>query len=336
MTIFYKINSSADGAVLSVFGDVNESITSEAKSFDEAVRYLTSTAPADLDRDEVSRLMSPKDLVESYLRRVSDRVSFKGNTLLFDGDEVNNSLADTIIRLSTEDESGDPTKLVKFLENLMTNPSEHSREQLYDWISPRNITITNDGHFLAYKGLRKDFTSIHAGPGIVNSVEYTNASLDNSPGNVVEFSRSKVVANSGIGCAVGLHAGTHEYASSFAQGKLVLVKINPRDVVSVPTDCDAQKLRVCRYEVLEEVEAKYESVIYTDQDGFIDPEYSEGGSLDYLDTSYDDEDEYDVDPYEDEDDDYDEEEDYWDESEEEDDDEDEDDGFGHLRGFMKS
>lgn len=319
MTIFYKINSSADGAVLSVFGDVNESITSDSRSFDEAVRYLTSTAPADLDRNEVSRLMSPKGVVESYLRRVSDRVSFKGNTLLFDGDEVNNSLADTIIRLSTEDESGDPAKLVKFLENLMTNPSAHSREQLYDWISGRNITITNDGHFLAYKGLRNDFTSIHAGPGIVNSVEYTNTSLDNSPGNVVEFSRSKVVANSGIGCAVGLHAGTHEYASNFAQGKLVLVKINPRDVVSVPTDCDAQKLRVCRYEVLEEVEAKYESVTYTDQDGLFEPDYEDE----------------DIDPYEDEDDDYDEDEDYWGEDDE-DEDEDEDDRFSHLRGFMNN
>lgn len=314
MTIYYRINSGEDGAVLSVFGEVNESITSDAKSFEEAVLYLTTTAPEDLDVDRVRNLMSPKTAVQAYIRRVSDRVSFKGNTLLFDGDEVNNSLAETIIRLTQEDESGDPTKLVKFLENLMNNPSEHSREQLYDWIAPRNITITNDGHFLAYKGLNEDFTSINQGQGIVNSVEYDYASLDNSPGNVVEFPRSLVVANSGIGCAVGLHAGTYEYASEFAQGKLVLVKINPRDVVSVPTDCDAQKLRVCRYEVLEEIADRLQTVLWTDTVDFVEDEAPE-----IIDT----------DPYADEDDD---EDDYWDEKDEYEDDE--DDPYGRLRAFM--
>lgn len=277
MTIYYRINSGEDGAVLTVFGDVNESITSETKTYAEAVQYLTTTDPEDLDAEHVANLMSPKLAVSSYLRKVSDRVSFRGNALLFDGDVVSNSLSDAIIRLSTEDESGDPTKLVRFLENLMTNPSEHSREQLYDWIAPRNITITSDGHFLAYKGLRSDFTSINRGKGTVNNVEYSSAYLDNTPGNVVEFPRSEVVANSHIGCAVGLHAGTYEYANDFAQGRLVLVKINPRDVVSVPTDSDAQKLRVSRYEVLEEIQGKIEDVYYDsaedeaeDQDAYYD------------------------------------------------------------------
>ena len=281
MSIYYSLVSGPDGAVLTVSGDVQASITSDAESYADAVAYLSSARPEDLDADTVRALVDPRSSVESYITRVSDRVSFRGSELLFDGDPVNTSLASTIIRLATEDESGDPAKLIKFLENLMNNPSEHSREQLYDWIAPRDITITQDGHFLAYKGLREDFTSINSGPGIVNNVEYTGSThLDNTPGNVVEFSRSKVVANSSIGCAVGLHAGTHEYASGFAEGKLVLVKINPRDVVSVPTDCDAQKLRVCRYEVLEEVQEKVDRVLW-DSDSIVEdsePEYDEDES----------------------------------------------------------
>ena len=295
------------------------SITSDAESYADAVAYLSSARPEDLDADTVRALVDPRTSVESYITRVSDRVSFRGSELLFDGDPVNTSLASTIIRLASEDESGDPTKLIKFLENLMNNPSEHSREQLYDWIEPRNITITQDGHFLAYKGLREDFTSINAGPGIVNNVEYTGSThLDNSPGNVVEFSRSKVVANSSIGCAVGLHAGTHEYASGFAQGKLVLVKINPRDVVSVPTDCDAQKLRVCRYEVLEEVQEKVDRVLWDIEpiEEDFDPEYDEDESV-----LWDDEDD-DWGPDDD-----------WSDDEDEDDVE-EDDPYRHLRSFL--
>lgn len=319
MAIYYKINSGSDGAVLSVFGDINESITSDSGTFDEAVRYLTTTSPEDLDPNEVARLVSPKRAVEAYLRRVSDRVSFKGNALLFDGDEINNSLTRTIIRLSSEDGDGNPSKLVKFLENLMNNPNEHSREQLYDWVSPRDITITADGHFLAYKGVNEDLTSKRSGPGIVNSVEFEYAALDNSPGNVLEFARSKVDSRSDVGCSVGLHAGTYEYASDYAGsfGKLVLVKINPRDVVSVPTDCEAQKLRVSRYEVIEVIENKIERVLFEDTEDVFDedvfPESDE-----------------DVDPWADEEDDYDEDEDYWDEDE---DDEDEDDPFARLRAF---
>ena len=319
MSIYYSLVSGPDGAVLTVSGDVEASITSDAASYADAVAYLSSARPEDLDAATVRALVDPRTSVESYITRVSDRVSFRGSELLFDGDPVDNSLASTIIRLAAEDESGDPTKLIKFLENLMTNPSEHSREQLYDWIAPRNITITQDGHFLAYKGLYEDFTSINAGPGIVNNVEYTvSTHLDNSPGNVVEFSRSKVVANSSIGCAVGLHAGTHEYASGFAQGKLVLVKINPRDVVSVPTDCDAQKLRVCRYEVLEEVQEKVDRVLWDsspiEEDSV--PEYDEDES----------------DLWDDDEDDWDSDDDDW--SEDEDDEPEEDDPYRHLRSFL--
>lgn len=321
MSIYYSLVSGPDGAVLSVSGDVQASITSDAESYADAVAYLSSARPEDLDADTVRALVDPRASVESYITRVSDRVSFRGSELLFDGDPVNTSLASTIIRLATEDESGDPAKLIKFLENLMNNPSEHSREQLYDWIAPRDITITQDGHFLAYKGLREDFTSINAGPGIVNNVEYTgNTHLDNTPGNVVEFSRSKVVANSSIGCAVGLHAGTHEYASGFAEGKLVLVKINPRDVVSVPTDCDAQKLRVCRYEVLEEVQEKVDRVLwdYSSIEEDSDPEYDEDESILRVD-----EDEDDWSPEDD-----------WPEDEDEDDESEEDDPYRHLRDLI--
>ena len=61
--------------------------------------------------------------------------------------------------------------------------------------------------------------------------------------------RGDVEHDPGVGCHVGLHAGTWDYASSFAQGAVLTVEINPRDVVSVPTDCQDQKMRVCRYTV---------------------------------------------------------------------------------------
>jgi hypothetical protein len=53
----------------------------------------------------------------------------------------------------------------------------------------------------------------------------------------------------------------------FGGARTVIVKINPRDVVSIPTDYDNSKGRACRYEVIGEIGAQV-----TDQeDAFTSP-----------------------------------------------------------------
>jgi hypothetical protein len=46
-------------------------------------------------------------------------------------------------------------------------------------------------------------------------------------------------------CSVGLHVGTFGYAQRFSEQMLVVL-VDPADVVSVPTHGDAEKRRVCR------------------------------------------------------------------------------------------
>jgi hypothetical protein len=182
---------------------------------------------------------------------VSERVAVENGTVFFDGDPIDNSLTKQIVRFLRDGHPVEP--LVRFWENLAANPSQHSREQLYDWLAPRDFTITEDGCFIAYKGVNTNLTSISRGPAYVDD-QPVNGNVPNPVGAVVTIQRSYVDADSFVGCSTGLHAGTWEYASSFGP-TTVKVKINPRDVVSVPTDCEAQKLRVCRYEVLEVIDA---------------------------------------------------------------------------------
>ena len=40
----------------------------------------------------------------------------------------------------------------------------------------------------------------------------------------------------------------------FGGERIVIVKINPRDVVSIPTDYNDSKGRACRYEVVDEID----------------------------------------------------------------------------------
>jgi hypothetical protein len=131
----------------------------------------------------------------------------------------------------------------KFLDNLMANPSMTSRNELFLFLEAADLPITPDGHFLAYKAVRSDFRDKHSGR------------FDNSPGSVHSMPRHDVDDDRNKTCSYGFHAAAYEYARGFmAPGdKMVAVKIDPANVVSVPSDYGNQKLRCTSYEVMFEV-----------------------------------------------------------------------------------
>jgi len=126
------------------------------------------------------------------------------------------------------------------LENLYNNPSHNSRAQLYQFLEHKNMPITEDGCFLAYKSVDANYMDHHTGK------------FSNRVGQVLSIARRSVDDNPENGCSYGFHAGSLEYASNFGGGdrRVVIVKINPEDVVSVPNDCEFQKLRTAKYEVV--------------------------------------------------------------------------------------
>ena len=128
-----------------------------------------------------------------------------------------------------------------FIRNLAENPSESSREELHGFLEACSLPITEDGYFLAYKKVDEKFKDCHTGK------------IDNSVGQVVEMPREKVNPNRNQTCSSGLHVCSQSYLSSFPGSHIMICKINPRDVVSVPSDYNNAKMRVCRYEVIGEI-----------------------------------------------------------------------------------
>jgi hypothetical protein len=160
--------------------------------------------------------------------------------------------------------------MFKFITKLNLNPSSRAVNELYTFLEHKFLPVTDNGNFLAYKALRSDFTDVHSGK------------FDNNVGNVLEMPRNKVDDNKEAGCSYGFHAGTLEYARGFRpfNGKLVVVEINPADVVSIPTDCECQKLRTCKYMVHSEYEVPLEDLTYesrysTDDDEDVDREWDD-------------------------------------------------------------
>lgn len=205
-----------------------------------------------LTDEELLELISPFELIYKKLTKLSERVSRKGMRLFFDGDPVANALAQHIIKIMDE---GAPEEewqaYIRFWEKVATNPSTKSQDELFLFIEKHGLLLTPDGDAVFYKSTRRDGSSTYAGYGIVDGVEYENANLKNHVGAVVEIPRSMVDGNRGIACSVGLHVGDFSYASTYSD-RLWTVLVNPRDVVSVPSDANERKIRVCRYTVIEE------------------------------------------------------------------------------------
>jgi hypothetical protein len=204
--------------------------------------------------------------IEKAVANFSDgQVSIVNGKVMFEGEEVHGSISKRIIEFMSKGLPFEP--LVKFLENLMENPSMQSQQELYDFLEHENLPITEDGCFLAYKAVSKDFKDKWKG------------TFDNKVGQVCEMRRAKVDDNRKAGCSAGLHAGALNYVANYgnvdAGDNIVIVKINPEDVVSVPSDCNCEKLRTCKYEVVGLYQGELPKPLYKaefEADSYVDDE----------------------------------------------------------------
>lgn len=283
MTFKYNIVTTDSTQAVAVFvdGELLQA-TSDHPNWDKIIEAVKA------GDERVAGLFEFGKAVVKGFQRFSERVTYSGGTLFFDNDPVDNSLAKRVVKFYNEDLDYGP--LVAFFEKVSQNPEEHSREQLYRWLEAHDFAITDDGDIVAYKGVstgvNAQFQSQNSGTAIVNG-EVQNGRIQQNFGDVVEMPRSEVQHDPSRGCHTGLHVGNWSYASTFAD-QTILVLVNPRDVVSVPTDSYDQKMRVCRYMVLQQVTDPWPSALYRLND---DSTFDYDDGLEEYD--YDDSDEYD-------------------------------------------
>jgi hypothetical protein len=186
------------------------------------------------------------DRVKELINPVKRLVNFsQGNIAVVDGEmfwrgqPFHNALATRIIQMLKD--GFDINPMINFMNNLMQNPSKRAVDELYGFLEKNSLPITPDGHFLAYKRVRGNYLDCHSG------------TMDNSVGNFVEMERNQVDDDRDRTCSTGLHFCSEAYLKSFGGERTMIVKINPKDVVSIPSDYNDSKGRACRYEVIGEV-----------------------------------------------------------------------------------
>lgn len=181
------------------------------------------------------------DVKKSIVSFSQGLVKIVDGVLYFKDQVLHNTLTTRILAML--EEGFEITPMVNFLQNLMNNPSKTAVDELYLFLETGNMPITEDGHFLAYKRIRGNFKDIHSN------------SMDNSVGQVVQLtSRNMVDDNRDRTCSQGLHFCSIDYLPHFSSNsyddKIIIVKINPADVVSIPSDYANTKGRCWKYEVV--------------------------------------------------------------------------------------
>ncbi len=235
------------------------------------------------DAEAFAELLEIGTVIENWSE---GNFEFRDGFLYYEDEQVASQPTDRIIQLIKN--GWDKMPMLAYLDRLYQNISNRAVMESYDWCSHRGLPITPDGYLVGYKGVGvyngKDKTDKMGRPlSTGDLVDKWSNSIRNNIADEVSMNRRKVSDNCNEGCSAGLHVGTYEYACGWAGpgGKVVLVRFDPADIVSVPTDCEYQKMRVSRYTVIgvarDIIEEEVYDDTYSDATGFVgDDNYDYG------------------------------------------------------------
>lgn len=172
------------------------------------------------------------------------RVTVNAGEVRFDGTAIHSTLTKRILQHLTEGISIAP--LANFLDRLMNNPNQDIHEDLYAWCESGEMPFTEDGFLIAFKRVQDNYYSFHSGKD--GKVLY-------QLNTIVEINVKDVDPDRYNECSQGLHFCSYGYLKKFysTSGKVLIVKIDPADVVAIPLDHDRQKGRTFRMEVIDEI-----------------------------------------------------------------------------------
>jgi hypothetical protein len=201
---------------------------------------------AQYDFDAIPALLDVRATVNRFVGSVNaPGFTMIGDFLALDGKPFTFDVTDKVLNMISEGQPAEP--IYNFLRKVRNNPRVAAQDELLLFCVANNFMIHADGDIIAYKSVRADYKDIHSGT-ILNAV-----------GSVVEMPRQSVNDDRNRTCSTGLHFASYEYASTWAgtidgvNRRLVVMKINPADVVAIPSDYNNQKGRTWRYEIIAEI-----------------------------------------------------------------------------------
>lgn len=181
--------------------------------------------------------------------KVSEGLVVGYSSVTWRGITIQSNIVDRLLQLQSEGHDVGP--LSRFLEKTLNLPKENA-EALFSFMQSKGLPIDNDGDVLGWKVVNSNFKDKYTGK------------IDNSVGvTVPEIPRSLCDSDNSVACSRGYHVGNMTYSgpsgsfySSHSGDNIIIVKFNPANVVSVPSDSHENKIRVTQYTVMEQYAIK--------------------------------------------------------------------------------
>lgn len=244
-------------------GNETRTVKKDFDTYEDVKRHIMND-----ELDDAWEMSSPR---EALLKVTKGNVEIEGNTVKFKGLPMRNEMANRIVSLINKNGAKYAQHLANFADKCMENPSFRAVNELLGFMEKNTLPITPDGDFLAYKKVGRDFYDIHSRT-VLNkpAALMSEAERERCPINagkndvvteivdgvtVVSMPRNMVDDNYENTCSNGLHVCGYDYLSYFGDNTSIILvcKVNPRDVVSVPRDYNDQKMRTCRYEIVKTI-----------------------------------------------------------------------------------
>jgi hypothetical protein len=220
---------------------------------DHANFNLAKQAILEARYDDLGDLIDITKAVENF---VEGDIEVKDEVVYYKGHRLHGVVVDKLLEMLRAGMK-DSEPLTNFITRLQANPSANSVNELYSFMSYKLLATTPEGKVLGYKGVQGDFWSTTGNSDTIVVQGKTNDrhQILNEVGATIEVARRCVDDNKDHHCSFGLHVGSYDYANDWAgqDGRLLVVEFDPSDAVSVPTDCDFQKLRVSKYKVVQDI-----------------------------------------------------------------------------------
>lgn len=216
-------------------------VTKTHPMYDEILDEVKKVEP------DVVHLQKLLDVTQAIEATSFGKVTVTSDTVYYNKKPVGNALTKRILDMMSQ--GYDVTPWGKFMDNVMLNPVETAREELYRFLEAAAMPITPDGHFLAFKKVKDNLTSFH------------DSKTKHELGKLMSLPMDQVDTNYRNQCSSGLHFCSESYLKHYhgGEGVTIVVKINPKDVVAIPDDYDNAKGRAWCYTPIAVIGAEFKA-----------------------------------------------------------------------------
>lgn len=207
---------------------------------EEIIAILKSPVP---DLVKLEHLLDHKVYIAAL---TAGQVDIGEAGLRVSGVELNNYVSQ---RIMEHFKTGvDVSPMLAFVDRVVTHPLPDIAEDIYKWCEVGDMPFTAEGKVIAFKKVRMDYCSYHASPD--------GSHLLHPIGGRVDMPKEQVNKNRNTTCSTGLHFCSFSYLNKYQganTGRILIVAIDPHDIMAIPTDYNQTKGRASGYEIIGEL-----------------------------------------------------------------------------------